>query len=344
MDPDALTAAVAAAREAFARRARPRRAGRRQARPPRRPRPGAARPPRARVAAAARPRRRGQAGERRAPPRPRRRSTRGTPRWWRSATQRVLVEEAVDVTLPWDRQPARRPAPAHPLAERIADVFVGMGWEVAEGPEVESEWFNFDALNFEPDHPARSHAGHVLPGRRPDGASSSSCAPTPRRCRSARCWSASCPSTSSCPGRTFRTDELDATHTPVFHQVEGLAVDKRHHDGAPARARSTHFARAMFGAESRTRLRPSYFPFTEPSAEVDVWFPEQEGRRAAGSSGAAAAWSTRTCCAPAASTRRSTPASRSAWASSARCSSATASPTCATWSRATCGSAAAFGI
>src|ERR671936_2519332 len=77
-----------------------------------------------------------------------------------------------------------------------------------------------------------------------------------------------------CPGRTFRTDELDATHTPVFHQVEGLAVDKGI-TMAQLKGTLDAFARAMFGAESRTRLRPSFFPFTEPSAEVDVWFPER---------------------------------------------------------------------
>jgi phenylalanyl-tRNA synthetase alpha chain len=79
-----------------------------------------------------------------------------------------------------------------------------------------------------------------------------------------------------CPGRTFRTDELDATHTPVFHQVEGLAVD----EGitmAHLKGTLDAFARSMFGPTSRTRLRPSYFPFTEPSAEVDVWFPEKKG-------------------------------------------------------------------
>ena len=79
-----------------------------------------------------------------------------------------------------------------------------------------------------------------------------------------------------CPGRTFRTDALDATHTPVFHQVEGLAVD-RGITMAHLKGTLDAFARAMFGAESRTRLRPSYFPFTEPSAEVDVWFPEKKG-------------------------------------------------------------------
>src|SRR3712207_3335637 len=80
----------------------------------------------------------------------------------------------------------------------------------------------------------------------------------------------------ACPGKTFRTDELDATHTPVFHQVEGLAVDKGL-TMAHLKGTLDHFARAMFGPESRTRLRPAYFPFTEPSAEMDFWFPQKKG-------------------------------------------------------------------
>jgi phenylalanyl-tRNA synthetase alpha chain len=79
-----------------------------------------------------------------------------------------------------------------------------------------------------------------------------------------------------CPGRVYRTDELDATHTPVFHQVEGLAID-RHLSMAHLKGTLDHFAKAMFGPESRTRLRPSFFPFTEPSAEMDVYFPDKKG-------------------------------------------------------------------
>ena len=131
-----------------------------------------------------------------------------------------------------------------------------------------------------------------------------------------------------CPGRTFRTDELDATHTPVFHQVEGLAVDQGL-TMAHLKGTLDHFAAAMFGDGIATRFRPSYFPFTEPSAEVDLLCfvcrgiepdvrPAAPVAARAGSSGAAAAWSTRGCWSPAASTPRSTPASRSAWASSAR--------------------------
>jgi phenylalanyl-tRNA synthetase alpha chain len=194
---------------------------------------------------------------------------------------RVLLEERVDVTLPWDRVPSGARHPITQISERIADVFVGMGWEVAEGPEVEAGWFNFDALNFGKDHPARAMQDTFYvarPGERTDQAADEALvlrthtSPVQIRALLER----PLPVYVVCPGRTFRTDELDATHTPVFHQVEGLAVD----EGitmAHLKGTLDAFARSMFGPTSRTRLRPSYFPFTEPSAEVDVWFPEKKG-------------------------------------------------------------------
>jgi phenylalanyl-tRNA synthetase alpha chain len=187
--------------------------------------------------------------------------------------ERVLAEEAVDVTLPGDRHPRGSRHPLTQLSERIADIFVGMGYEVAEGPEVESEWFNFDALNFLPDHPARTMQDtfHVEP---PEARQVLRTHTSPVQIRTL--LSRDLPVYVVCPGRTFRTDELDATHTPVFHQIEGLAVD----EGitmAHLKGTLDAFAQAMFGPESVTRLRPSYFPFTEPSAEVDVWFPEKRG-------------------------------------------------------------------
>jgi phenylalanyl-tRNA synthetase alpha chain len=186
---------------------------------------------------------------------------------------RVLVEESVDVTLPVDRAPRGARHPLELLQEQIADIFVAMGWEIAEGPEVEAEWFNFDALNFGPDHPARqmqdtffvepADAGLVL---------RTHTSPVQARTLLSR----DLPVYVACPGKTFRTDELDATHTPVFHQVEGLAVDKGL-TMAHLKGTLDHFARAMFGPQARTRLRPSFFPFTEPSAEMDLWFPQKKG-------------------------------------------------------------------
>ncbi|MHA6631753.1 phenylalanine--tRNA ligase subunit alpha [Pseudonocardia sichuanensis] len=187
---------------------------------------------------------------------------------------RVLAEEAVDVTLPWDRTPRGARHPITQIAERIADVFVAMGWEVAEGPEVESSWLNFDALNFGKDHPARTMQDTFYLGdsEQSDTVLRTHTSPVQVRALLER----ELPVYVVCPGRTFRTDALDATHTPVFHQVEGLAVD-RGITMAHLKGTLDAFARAMFGAESRTRLRPSFFPFTEPSAEVDVWFPEKKG-------------------------------------------------------------------
>ncbi|HWM56898.1 MAG TPA: phenylalanine--tRNA ligase subunit alpha [Pseudonocardia sp.] len=188
--------------------------------------------------------------------------------------ERMLVEEAVDVTLPWDRVPRGARHPLSQLSERVSDVFVAMGWEVAEGPEVESSWLNFDALNFLPDHPARTMQDTFYLGESESSGMVLRTHTSPVQVRAL--LQRELPVYVVCPGRTFRTDALDATHTPVFHQVEGLAVD-RGITMAHLRGTLDAFARAMFGAGSRTRLRPSYFPFTEPSAEVDVWFPQRKG-------------------------------------------------------------------
>jgi phenylalanyl-tRNA synthetase alpha chain len=186
---------------------------------------------------------------------------------------RVLVEESVDVTLPWDRRTRGARHPITQLSERIADVFVGMGWEVAEGPEVESSWLNFDALNFGKDHPARQLQDTFYVGEEDSGlVLRTHTSPVQARTLLHR----DLPVYVVCPGRTYRTDELDSTHTPVFTQVEGLAVDKGI-TMAHLKGTLDAFARAMFGESSKTRLRPHFFPFTEPSAEVDVWFEEKKG-------------------------------------------------------------------
>jgi len=179
---------------------------------------------------------------------------------------RLLVEEAVDVTLPWDRRSRGARHPVSTLADRIVDVFVAMGWGVAEGPEVEAEWFNFDALNFQPDHPARDLQDTFFVESADSGiVLRTHTSPVQARTLLSR----QPPVYVVCPGRTFRTDELDATHTPVFHQVEGLAVDVGL-TMANLRGTLDAFAEAMFGAGVVTRLRPHFFPFTEPSAEVDL--------------------------------------------------------------------------
>ncbi|RGE23740.1 phenylalanine--tRNA ligase subunit alpha [Leucobacter sp. wl10] len=184
-----------------------------------------------------------------------------------------LVAETVDVTA----APARRGAGTrHPLAqlqEEAADIFVGMGWEVAEGPEIEHEWFNFDALGFDPDHPARAMQDtfFVHPADR-HLILRTHTSPVQIRALLDR----ELPVYVVAPGRVYRTDELDATHTPVFQQIEGLAID-RGLTMAHLRGTLEHFARQMFGEEAKIRLRPNFFPFTEPSAEMDVWQPNAKG-------------------------------------------------------------------
>ena len=185
----------------------------------------------------------------------------------------VLIAERVDVTVPTTRRQVGALHPITTLLETITDIFVSMGYEVADGPEVEAEYFNCDSLNFVPDHPARTlqdtfHVSHE--GSRQVLRTHTS----PVQMRTM--LSQDLPIYVVAPGRVFRTDELDATHTPVFHQVEGLAVA----EGltmAHLRGTLDHLAKALFGAETRTRMRANYFPFTEPSAEVDVWFPQKKG-------------------------------------------------------------------
>jgi phenylalanyl-tRNA synthetase alpha chain len=194
--------------------------------------------------------------------------------------RRVLLEEAVDVTLPWDRM---APGARHPVTmtgDRLADVFVAMGYEVAEGPEAEAEWYNFDALNFPPDHPAREAqdtlfvAGPKAAGDGTGGTLSSARSGVILRTHTSpvqirAMLSRPLPLYVVSPGRCYRADALDATHSPVFHQIECLAVD----EGltmADLRGAIQSFVDAMFGEGLRTRFRPDFFPFTEPSADVSM--------------------------------------------------------------------------
>jgi phenylalanyl-tRNA synthetase alpha chain len=179
---------------------------------------------------------------------------------------RVLVEEAVDVTLPTQHEYTGARHPVTTLSERIGDVFIAMGYEIAEGPELEAEWLNFDALNMGPDHPARTMQDTFFVGSADSGLVLRTHT-SPVQIRSM--LNRPLPIYVVCPGRVYRTDELDATHSPVFHQVEGLVVDEGITLG-DLKGTLDHFARAMFGEGLATRLRPSYFPFTEPSVEVDL--------------------------------------------------------------------------
>ncbi len=178
----------------------------------------------------------------------------------------VLQAEAVDVTLPVQRNPIGGRHPLTTLMERMADVFISMGYDIAEGPEAEAEWANFDALNVPPDHPARTMQDTFYV-ESPDSGVVLRTQTSPIQIRAM--LERELPIYVVAPGRVYRTDELDATHTPVFHQIEGLAVDKGL-TMADLKGTLDHLATQMFGEGIVTRLRPSYFPFTEPSAEVDL--------------------------------------------------------------------------
>ncbi len=184
-----------------------------------------------------------------------------------------LAAEAVDVTALASRWTPGARHPLNLLQELIGDVFVGMGWEIAEGPELENEWFNFDALNFDEDHPARAMQDTFFVDPL-DSHLVLRTQTSPVQIRTL--LNRELPVYVISPGKVFRTDELDATHTPVFHQVEGIAID-RGLTMAHLRGTLEHFARIMFGDEAKVRLRPNYFPFTEPSAEMDVWQPNARG-------------------------------------------------------------------
>ena len=182
--------------------------------------------------------------------------------------QKVLLEEVVDITLPASRMHRGGLHPISIIKNEISDFFIEQGFSVAEGPELESGWLNFDALNIPADHPARTmqdtffieplESGMVLRTQT-----------SPVQIRTMLTQEP--PIYIISPGRTFRADELDTTHSPVFHQVEGLVVD-RGITMAHLKGTLDNFAQHMFGADVTTRLRPSFFPFTEPSAEVDIFF------------------------------------------------------------------------
>ena len=182
--------------------------------------------------------------------------------------RQVLITEAVDVTLPGGRTPPGARHPVTTLADRLSDVFVAMGYEVAEGPEVEAEWYNFDALNIPPDHPAREMQDTLfIEGTRGKSGMVLRTHTSPVQIRSM--LTRPLPLYVVSPGRCYRNEALDATHSPVFHQIEGLAVD----EGltmADLRGAIQSFVDAMFGHGLRTRLRPDYFPFTEPSGDVSM--------------------------------------------------------------------------
>ncbi|MBR4054217.1 MAG: phenylalanine--tRNA ligase subunit alpha [Clostridia bacterium] len=177
--------------------------------------------------------------------------------------ERKLREERIDVTMP---APEKKVGKLHPITQtsnRMVEIFTGMGFEIAEGPEVESTYFNFDALNAPADHPSRDDTDTFYFSENVLLRTQTS--PVQIRSMEGKIP----PIRMISPGRVYRSDVADATHSPMFHQCEGLVIDKGITMGDLKGTLAT-FAKAMFGERTRIRFRPHNFPFTEPSAEVDV--------------------------------------------------------------------------
>lgn len=180
-------------------------------------------------------------------------------------TARRLQSEQVDVTLP-GRIPEQ--GGMHPLTRivrEIEDIFLGMGYKVAEGPEMEQDYYNFEALNLPKNHPARDMQDSFYVTEDILMRTHTS----PVQVRTMEAMKGQVPVKIICPGRVYRRDNDDATHSHVFTQIEGLVID-RHIRFSDLKGTLLQFAREMFGPETKIRTRPSFFPFTEPSAEVDV--------------------------------------------------------------------------
>lgn len=174
-----------------------------------------------------------------------------------------LEREAIDVTMPGKRRNLGKKHPLSIVLDEIKDVFIGMGYEIAEGPEIELDYYNFEALNIPKGHPARDTqdtfyiTDNIL--------LRSQTSPVQIRVMQEK----KPPIKIICPGRVYRSDAVDATHSPIFHQVEGLVVDRGVTMGDLSGTLRV-FAKSLFGEDTRIRLRPHHFQFTEPSAEVDV--------------------------------------------------------------------------
>lgn len=177
--------------------------------------------------------------------------------------QKKLNEEKLDLTLPGRPRPLGTLHPLTQVEQRIRDVFISLGFETVEGPEIETDYYNFEALNFPHDHPARDmqdtlfvEGGHVLR--------------THTSPMQVRFMEQHAPHVRIIvPGRVYRHDQ-DTTHSPVFHQIEGLCVGQGIHF-SHLKGTLEAFVKGIFGPDIQTRFRPSFFPFTEPSAEMDIW-------------------------------------------------------------------------
>lgn len=180
-----------------------------------------------------------------------------------TALEARLAAEEIDVTLPAKMQPRGHRHPNTTVLEEVENIFIGLGYEVVEGPEVERDYYNFEALNIPADHPAKDEqdtfyiTGDIL--LRTQTSST----------QVHEMEKGKLPIRMIAPGRVFRSDEVDATHSPSFHQIEGLVIDKNI-TFADLKGTLAVFAKELFGEDTKVKFRPHHFPFTEPSAEVDV--------------------------------------------------------------------------
>ncbi|MCI8465242.1 MAG: phenylalanine--tRNA ligase subunit alpha [Lachnospiraceae bacterium] len=181
----------------------------------------------------------------------------------KKAREEKLKREVIDVTLPAKKNHVGHKHPNMIALEEVERIFVGMGYEVVEGPEVEYDYYNFEALNIPKGHPARDEQDTFYINDSILLRSQTS----PVQVRTME--KGKLPIRMIAPGRVFRSDEVDATHSPSFHQIEGLVIDK-HITFADLKGTLEEFARELFGEDTKVKFRPHHFPFTEPSAEVDV--------------------------------------------------------------------------
>ncbi len=175
-----------------------------------------------------------------------------------------LTADSIDVTLPGKRFPYGSKHPITKVIDEIKEIFMSMGYEVVEGPQIETDYYNFEALNLPKEHPARDMQDSFY--ITPETLLRTHTSPVQARTMEAK--KGAVPVKVICPGTVYRRDD-DATHSPEFHQAEGLVIDENI-TMADLKGMLLTFARQMFGADREIRLRPSYFPFTEPSAEVDI--------------------------------------------------------------------------
>ena len=181
----------------------------------------------------------------------------------RKAREAQLKAEVIDVTLPAKKSNVGHRHPNTIALEEVERIFVGMGYEVVEGPEVEKDYYNFEALNIPANHPAKDEQDTFYINK--EFVLRTQTSGTQVHTMETQ----ELPIRMIAPGRVYRSDEVDATHSPCFHQIEGLVIDK-HITFADLKGTLAEFARELFGEETKVKFRPHHFPFTEPSAEVDV--------------------------------------------------------------------------